>query len=94
MVIKYTTWMIISLIIKLVSSLILFSYDIKDLPLFEISNIVVTTLFAIFKMDEDCFSCFNRCETISTYSWFQLESEAYEIDEIDRDSSMTETDAK
>lgn len=92
MVIKYVVWMIMSLIVKLCSALILFNYDIVNLPLFEISNLVVTTLFAVFKMDEDCFSCFNRCETIYAYSWFQLESDKYEINEIDGDSNISESE--
>jgi len=80
-----------SLIVKLLSSLILFSYDIADLPLFELSNLVVTTLFAVFKMDEDCFSCFNRCETIYAYSWFQIQSDSIDIGDVDGVSSITGT---
>ena len=40
--------------------------------LYTVSDLLALTLFSVFKLDEDCFSCFNRCQDIRAYSIFQM----------------------
>ena len=62
MIYRYTFFMLASLIIKIILVLQLTDYDNNsNLVLYTISDLLALTLFSIFKIDEDCFSCFNRC---------------------------------
>lgn len=53
-------------------------------------------MFSIFKKDEDCFSCFNKCEEIQKYSIFQMKDfrkkflESSENETYTRESSKTQ----
>ena len=73
----YTTFIMVSLMIKLVLAAMgnLFSYDV-DWPFvsYTMSDLIILTLFCYFKRDEDCFYCFNRCDDIPYYSVFQIKT--------------------
>jgi hypothetical protein len=55
----------------LVKQLTEYSND-SNLSLYTLSELLVLTLFCVFKQDEDCFACFNRCQDIPIYSIFQM----------------------
>lgn len=63
MVNKYMLWITFSLIIKFLQVNTLFSNRVFVLALQPLSDLLVVTLFSIFKVDEDCFMCFNKSET-------------------------------
>ena len=67
--------MVVSLLIKfsLVAQLTDYNSN-NNLSYFTISELLAMTLFSVFKLDEDCFACFNRCQEIKAYSIFQMDS--------------------
>jgi hypothetical protein len=67
---KYTCFLFISLGIKMYLVTNLLSYDTNTLPIYAVSELVVMMLFSVFKKDEDCFTCFQRCTDLETYSIF------------------------
>lgn len=72
MVNKYMCWISLSLLIKFCQVNTMFSNDVLVLALQPLSDLLVVSLFSIFKEDEDCFVCFNKSETISHFSIFQI----------------------
>ena len=73
MIYSYLFFMLFSLAIKfsLVHQLTDYNSD-TNLIKFTISEMLALTLFSVFKLDEDCFTCFNRCQEIPNYSIFQM----------------------
>ena len=71
MIIRYVLWLFVSLGVKLFLVKTMFSYSNQSLPVYSMSELIVMTLFAVFKSDEDCFSCFQRADC-ETYSIFQV----------------------
>jgi len=68
--IKYTIFLLLSLIIKMFLVNNLFSYNTNTLPIYAVSELIVMMLFSVFKKDEDCFTCFQRCTDLEVYSIF------------------------
>lgn len=85
---KYTAWLFLSLAIKMYLVSTLFSYETNTLPIYAISELIVMMLFSVFKKDEDCFHCFQRCSDLDTYSMFQMSKQLFQhLDEISEESS-------
>lgn len=65
-----TVWLVLSIAIRLALTKRIFSFDKGTLVIQPLSELLLVTVFSVFKKDEDCFSCFNKCEEIERYSLF------------------------
>jgi hypothetical protein len=73
MIFRYICFMLASLIIKFYLGTQLTDYtNESNLNLYSLSELIALTLFVVFKVNEDCFQCFNRCVNIDRYSVFQF----------------------
>jgi hypothetical protein len=55
---KYIFWLMSSLLIKFYQSTRIFSFQTITLAIQPVSELMLITLFSLFKRDEDCFRCF------------------------------------
>lgn len=74
---QYIIWLSLSLFVKMFLGTKIFSFDSSTLAIQPLSELLMITLFSVFKRDEDCFNCFRKCDYIENYSIFQIKQNRY-----------------
>ena len=85
---QYIIWLSLSLFVKMFLGTKIFSFDSSTLAIQPLSELLMITLFSIFKRDEDCFDCFRKCDYIENYSIFQIKQNRY-FSRTDTNSSIS-----
>jgi len=70
MIIQYMIFLISSVIVKISLLDQINSFDLTQLPIYGISELLPITVFTVLNSDEDCFDCFNKSADIKQFSIF------------------------